>query len=149
LTTFSPPCIPSVKGIANGIWKTQAEAKAASPPKQMTKRDLAKPVSVDPELYSNIGRYAGAVVLTVFEQIGGVQRMAEWADENPDAFFTKSFSKIITAPKQVEHTGVVRIEDAIKALDAQEGRDYIQVTQDAEFTPLAASDHDPYDPSQF
>lgn len=115
----------------------------------MNKKDLAKPVSVDPELYANVGRYAGAAVLTVFEQIGGVQRMAEWADENPDKFFTKTFPKIITAPKQVEHTGVVRIEDAIKALDAQEGRDFTQVTQDAEFTPLAAPDYDPYDPSQF
>lgn len=103
--------------------------------------DLSKPIEVDPTLYANIGRYAGAVVLTVFEQIGGVQRMAEWADENPEAFYTKSFAKIITAPKQVEHTGVVRIEDAIKALDAEEGRDYSHIPA-ATYEPLPAPNHD-------
>ncbi len=88
------------------------------------KNNLASPIAVDTEMYANIGRYAGAAVLTVFEQIGGINRMAEWADENPEAFFTKSFSKIITAPKQVEHTGTVRIEDAIRALEAEEHKDY-------------------------
>jgi hypothetical protein len=99
---------------------------------------LAKPVAVSSELYADVGRYAGSIVLTVFEQIGGIGRMAEWADENPEAFFTKSFSKIITAPKQVEHTGTVRIEDAIRALDAEEGRDY-------SYLPL--SDYDPITPT--
>jgi hypothetical protein len=111
------------------------------------KPTLSQPIAVDPELYANIGRYAGAVVLTVFEQIGGVQRMAEWADENPEAFYTKSFGKIITAPKQVEHTGVVRIEDAIKALDAQEGHYTEIAAEPAEFTPLAIDVE--YDTSQF
>lgn len=108
---------------------------------------LASPVAVDAELYANVGRYAGAIVLTVFEQIGGVQRMAEWADENPGDFYTKSFGKIITAPKQVEHTGTVRIEDAIRALDAEEGRDYSYLPP-ADVTPLPAPD-DEHDLSQY
>jgi hypothetical protein len=117
----------------------------------MSKRDLAKPVAVDPDMYANIGRYAGAVVLTVFEQIGGVQRMAEWADENPADFFTKSFGKIITAPKQVEVTGSIRIEDAIKALDAEEGRDYtyLPAPSDPYEEIPAPSPAGDYDLSQF
>jgi hypothetical protein len=99
----------------------------AQPPAKRS-RGLAQPVAIDPALYSNIGRHAGAVVLTVFEQVGGTDRMAEWADENPGEFFTKIFTKIISAPKQVEVTGKISIEEAVKALDAQEGIDYREVS---------------------
>ena len=96
---------------------------------------LAQPIVVDTEMYANVGRYAGAAILTVFERIGGIDRMAEWAEENPEAFFTKSFSKIVTAPKQVEHTGTVRIEDAIRALEAEEGKDYSYLPA-ADYNPI-------------
>ena len=81
-----------------------------SPPKVPT---------IGADFYANVGKYAGVAVLTVFEQIGGVQRMAEWADENPGEFYTKTFSRIVTSPRQVEHTGTIRIEEAIKALEAE------------------------------
>lgn len=84
--------------------------KTFSPPKVPT---------IGADFYANVGKYAGVAVLTVFEQIGGVQRMAEWADENPGDFYTKTFSRIVTSPRQVEHTGTIRIEEAIKALEAE------------------------------
>jgi hypothetical protein len=99
-----------------------------APPPAKRPRGLAKPVAIDPALYSGMGRHAGAVVLTVFEQIGGSDRMAEWAEENTGEFYTKIFTKIISAPKQVEVTGKISIEEAVKALDAQEGIDYREIS---------------------
>jgi len=75
--------------------------------------------TIGADFYANVGKYAGVAVLSVFEQIGGVQRMAEWADANPGDFYTKTFSRIVTSPRQVEHTGTIRIEEAIKALEAE------------------------------
>lgn len=84
----------------------------------------ATPPSIDAALYSNIGRYSGAVVLTVFEQIGGVTAMADWAKENPTDFYKSVFTKVISAPKEVNITGKLTIEDAVKALDLEEGTGY-------------------------
>ena len=99
------------------------------------KGNLPQITSIDAEFYANIGRFAGAQIATVFEMIGGVNRMAEWADENPEAFFTKTFPKIVTAPKQVEHTGTIRIEDAIRALEAEESKDYSYLPA-AQYDPI-------------
>lgn len=81
-------------------------------------------VAIDPALYANIGRYAGSAVMAVFEQIGGTRRMAEWAEENPGDFYTKLFPKVISAPKQIEVTGRLSMEEAVRILDAEEGVDY-------------------------
>lgn len=105
------------------------------PPAKRKNSALAQPVAIDPALYANIGRHSGAVVLTVFEQIGGAQKMAEWAEENQGDFYTKIFTKIISSPRQVEVTGKVTIEDAVKALDMEEGTDYHDVPpEDADYT---------------
>jgi hypothetical protein len=105
------------------------------PPAKRQPKHLANPPAIDPALYANIGRHSGAVVLTVFEQIGGVARMAEWADENPGEFYTKMFTKIISSPRQVEVTGKVTIEEAVKALDLEEGSGYDVVEpEDADFS---------------
>lgn len=101
------------------------------PPAKRPKTSLANPPSIDAALYGNIGRYAGAAVLTVFEQIGGVNRMAEWAEENPSEFYKGPFAKIISAPKEINVTGKLTIEDAVRALDAEEGVGYT-VVEDAE-----------------
>jgi hypothetical protein len=107
------------------------------PPATRSQRQLANIPSVAADLYANVGRYAGAAVLTVFEQIGGTDKMAEWAEENPSDFYKSVFTKIISSPKTVEVSGRVTIEDAIKALDMEEGVDYYPApsdAQDAEFT---------------
>lgn len=105
--------------------------KLPQPPAKTKHKTLAMPPSIDAALYANVGRYSGAVVLTVFEQIGGADRMAEWADENPGEFYGKLFTKVISSPKSVEVTGKVTIEEAVKMLDLQEGSDYT-VVEDAE-----------------
>lgn len=102
--------------------------------------DVVQAPSVDAQLYANIGRYAGNVVMTVFEEVGGVEAMADWAEENPTDFYTKLFPKVITAPKQIEVGGTITLEEAVKALDLAEGTDYHVV----ESQPAAS-----VDPSQF
>lgn len=110
--------------------KLERQDARARAPKSARGR-LSQPPSVDAALYANVGRYAGNVVLSVFEQIGGVDAMADWAEENPTDFYTKTFSKIITAPKQIEVGGTITLEEAVKALDLQEGKDYHVVETEA------------------
>lgn len=102
------------------------------PPAKRSSKPLATPPSIDAALYANVGRYAGAVVLTVFEQMGGTDRMAEWADENPGEFYKSIFTKVISAPRQVEVTGKVTIEEAVRMLDLQEGTGYTVVNESSE-----------------
>lgn len=70
------------------------------------------------EAYQHVGRYAGAVVLACFEQMGGLQRMAAWADTNPTDFYTKLFPKMIQRSAQVDVSGTVTIDDAISRLES-------------------------------
>ena len=72
---------------------------------------------ISAESYQHIGRYSGAVVMSVFEQIGGARRMASWADTNPTDFFTKIFPKMISRSQQVDHTGSITIDDAISRME--------------------------------
>ena len=100
-----------------------------SPPaKKKPAGALANIPAIDPALYQNIGKYHGVAVLTAFEQMGGVNRLTEWADENPSEFYTKIWSKTISTPKEIQVSGTVSIEQAIKALDMEEGTDYHDVT---------------------
>jgi hypothetical protein len=96
-------------------------------------RDLAKLPMISAEQYQHVGRYAGALVMSCFEQIGGLQRMAAWADTNPTDFFTKLFPKMISRSTQVDVSGTLTIDDAINRLermdDAIEG-DFEEITYD-------------------
>jgi hypothetical protein len=71
------------------------------------------------EQFQHVGRYAGAVVLSVFEQIGGAARMADWADSNPTDFYTKLFPKLIAKSQQIDVSGSITIDDAISRLEGQ------------------------------
>jgi hypothetical protein len=62
------------------------------------------------------GKYARECVLLAFEMIGGVERMADWATKNPDLFYTRLYSKVIT--KEVEVHTSQGIEDLLSRLDA-------------------------------
>ena len=77
---------------------------------------------ISAEAYQHIGRYAGAVVLSVFEQIGGAERMASWADDNPTDFYTKIFPKMMAKSVAVDHSGSVSIDDAISRISAIDGQ---------------------------
>jgi hypothetical protein len=84
-------------------------------------REIATIPMISAEQYQHVGRFAGAVVMSVFEQIGGVQRMASWADSNPTDYFTKIFPKMISRSQQVDVSGTLTIDDAITRLERQGG----------------------------
>lgn len=80
-------------------------------------RDVAKLPMISAESYQHVGRFAGALVMSCFEQMGGLPRMANWADENPTDFYTKLFPKMISRSQQVDVSGTVTIDDAISRLE--------------------------------
>lgn len=80
-------------------------------------REVASIPMISAEQYQHVGRFAGAVVMSVFEQIGGAPRMAAWADSNPTDFYTKLFPKMISRSQQVDVSGTLTIDDAISRLD--------------------------------
>lgn len=74
--------------------------------------------AVPSEVYQHAGRFMGAAVASVFEQIGGVPRMAQWADTNPTDFYTKVMPKMITRASTVEVNGNLSIDDALSHLES-------------------------------
>lgn len=80
-------------------------------------RDLARLPMISAEAYQHVGRFAGALVMSCFEQIGGLPRMAAWADSNPTDFYTKLFPKMISRSQQVDVSGTLTIDDAISRLE--------------------------------
>lgn len=74
---------------------------------------------VSAEQLQHVGRYASAVVMAVFEQIGGVQRFASWADQNPTDYYTKLLPKAMSRIAQVDHSVSVTLDDAITRLESQ------------------------------
>lgn len=80
----------------------------------------------DGVLYQHVGRYAGRMVLTAFDMMGGVDRLASWADKNPGEFFTKVFPKVIAKP--VEHNLSEGVEELLSRLDAGEHAEAIEGT---------------------
>jgi hypothetical protein len=80
-------------------------------------RDLARLPMISAEQYQHVGRFAGALVMSCFEQMGGLPRMASWADGNPTDFYTKLFPKMISRSQQVDVSGTLTIDDAISRLE--------------------------------
>lgn len=93
-------------------------------------RDLAKLPMISAEQYQHVGRFAGALVMSCFEQIGGLPRMANWADDNPTDFYTKLFPKMISRSQQVDVSGTLTIDDAITRLERMDA------PIDAEFSEI-------------
>jgi hypothetical protein len=86
---------------------------------QQPSRDLGRLPIISAESYQHLGRFSGALVLSVFEMIGGAPRMATWADQNPTDFYTKLLPKVISRSQQVDFTGTLTIDDAITRLESQ------------------------------
>lgn len=80
-------------------------------------RDVSRIPMISAEQYQHVGRFAGALVMSCFEQIGGLDRMASWADTNPTDFYTKLFPKMISRSQQVDVSGTLTIDDAISRLE--------------------------------
>lgn len=83
---------------------------------------------ISAEMYGHMGKFSGAIIMSVFHQIGGIDRMAAWADSNYTDFATKLFPKLIQRSTAVEHSGTLTIDDAINRLE------------NAEFTEVPAYD---------
>lgn len=92
---------------------------------QVRKQATAVPV-ISAEQISHIGRYANAMVLACFEQMGGLPSMVDWAQQNRNDFYTKVMPKIVMRSTAVEHSGSVSIDDAILGINAIEG-EYTEV----------------------
>lgn len=105
-------------------------------PAKTPSRAVADMPQISGEAFQHVGRYAGAVVLAVFEQIGGVERMSTWADENPTDFYTKLFPKVIQRSAQVDVSGTVTIDDAISRLENRPIDGQYEEVADAEFYDL-------------
>lgn len=71
--------------------------------------------SADGAVIAHAGRYSRECVLLAFEMMGGVERMADWADKNPELFYTRLFPKVIT--REVEVSAGQGIEDLLALLD--------------------------------
>jgi len=95
--------------------------------KQAVARELASLPMLSAEQYQHIGRYSGAIVGAVFEQMGGVARMTAWADQNPTDFYTKLFPKLIARSQQVDVSGTLTIDDAISRLERMDEGEYVEV----------------------
>ena len=94
---------------------------------QLPSRDLAKLPVISAEQYQHLGRFSGALVLSVFEMIGGAPRMASWADQNPTDFYTKLLPKVISRSQQVDVSGTLTIDDAISRLERMDEGEYADV----------------------
>lgn len=70
----------------------------------------------DGEFFAKVGRkYLKNAGIAVFHMIGGVERMAKWADANEGDYYTKIWPKLLE--KQVEITDMRTIEDVVGELD--------------------------------
>lgn len=64
-----------------------------------------------------------------FDLIGGVPRLAAWANENEGHFYTKLFSKTVERASKLEHTGEIKIISSIP-----------RTVLDGEFTEVPGDD---------
>ena len=94
---------------------------------QVPSREVARLPVISTEQYQHVGRFAGALVLSCFEQMGGLPRMAAWADGNPTDFYTKLFPKLISRSQQVDVSGTLTIDDAISRLENMDEGEYTDV----------------------
>lgn len=69
-------------------------------------------------LMQHAGKRSAALVQDAFEMIGGIERFAQWADDNPGEFYTKLFSKTIKTESEVNVQ--VGIESALDELEEAE-----------------------------
>jgi hypothetical protein len=96
---------------------------------QQPTRDLARLPMISAEQYQHVGRFAGALVLSCFEQMGGLPRMVTWADQNPTDYYTKLFPKMISRSQQVDVSGTLTIDDAITRLERMESAEFSEIAE--------------------
>jgi len=90
-------------------------------------RAVSRVPMISADQYSHVGKYAGALVLACFEQIGGLDRMAVWADQNYSDFATKLLPKVIQRSTAVDVSGSITIDDAISRLERMEEAEFTEI----------------------
>jgi hypothetical protein len=104
------------------------------PPNLRPQHAVAPYGDADGAVMPHAGRYARECVLVAFEMIGGVERMADWADKNPTEFYTKLFPKVVT--KEVELNASEGIEDLLLRLDGAARKSAPEPALDADYEVL-------------
>lgn len=89
------------------------------------------------ELSVNAGRYSRAAIVMAFELNGGIEKFAEWAQENPSEFYTKLFGKLIG--REAEPSKTEEVEDLLNILDG-EYEDVTDLPSTHAPTPASAAD---------
>jgi len=112
------------------------ELPALRHPEITPSKAVADLPQISGEAYQHVGRYAGAVVVACFEQIGGLRRFAQWADDNPTDYYTKIFGKVVQRSVSADISGTVTIDDAISRLESQPMQRRNEVIQEGEFFDL-------------
>lgn len=102
----------------------------------VVQREIGRVPALSAEALQHVGRYSNALVLACFEQIGGLERMAKWADHNPTDFFTKLFPKTMSRATQVDVSGSITIDEAINRLESG------TVPVDAEYEEVREKEYD-------
>lgn len=97
----------------------QNQLPALRDPELTPQKAVSQLPQISGEAYSHVGKYAGAVVLACFEQMGGLASFVDWAETNRTDYYTKIFSKTIQRSTQVDVSGTVTIDDAISRLESQ------------------------------
>tara|TARA_R110000772_G_C13310278_1_gene440229 strand:- start:24030 stop:24458 length:429 start_codon:yes stop_codon:yes gene_type:complete len=82
-------------------------------------------IGADGGLLISASKMSRGAIAVAFEMMGGVERFAEWAEDNPDDFYIKMFGK--TIGREVEHSKAVEVEDILDILDG-EAEDITDVT---------------------
>lgn len=98
---------------------TKPDEKEMSTDIAVPVREMTRIPNISSEQYSHLGKYSGALVMAAFEMIGGLPRLAAWAETNPTDFYTKIWNKTIQRSQQVDVTGTLTIDDAITRLERQ------------------------------
>jgi hypothetical protein len=80
-------------------------------------------------------------VEAVFEGMGGLPRMIEWAKSNPSTYYTQLYSKLVAQPIDVNLTGGIRIE--LPWLISRPGRQPITIPHEPVQVPAETALHSP------
>lgn len=105
-------------------------------PNELEKFNANTVVNSSGELVISAGRFSRGAVVVAFQMMGGIEKFAEWAEDNPSEFYTKMFGKTIGREPDQQKSGGV--EDMLNVLDG----DYDEVTDEDDVDVNIVTDTD-------
>jgi hypothetical protein len=84
----------------------------------MLKKPPPPAIMSTPDGMMDTARYSRLAILEVFERIGGIDRLAEVADENPKWYFEKMFRATVQ-PEKIEVAKEKSVAEILAELDAK------------------------------